>query len=62
METRFEEANTAFAVTYTTNEPSVSTVATVADGDAVASNEIGAVFLNMQAQIDELRAAINAGL
>lgn len=43
-----------FAVTYTTNSPSASTTATVADGDVITSAETGALFFNMQAQIDAL--------
>jgi hypothetical protein len=47
-------STSAFTVTYTTNQPTASTTATVADGDAVTSAETGALFFNMQAQIDAL--------
>ena len=55
-----DDAGEAFTVTYTTNSPSASNVATVADGDVITSAEVGALFFNMQAQIDALRTAINA--
>ena len=44
----------AFAVTYTSNSPTASTTATVADGSVITSAETGALFFNMQAQIDAL--------
>jgi hypothetical protein len=57
----------AFTITWTTNTPSASTGATIADGDAVTSAEVGAVLFNQQAQITALiadvlaiRTAVNA--
>jgi hypothetical protein len=57
----------AFTISWTTNTPSASTTATIADGDAVASTESGAVLFNMSAQITALiadvlaiRTAVNA--
>lgn len=53
------DAANAFTVTYTTNSPSASTTATVADGSVITSAETGALFFNMQAQIDALKTAQN---
>ena len=44
----------AFTVTYTTNNPTASTVATVADGSVITSAETGVLFKSMQRQIDAL--------
>jgi hypothetical protein len=62
METRFVKSIIALAVTYTTNEPSVSAAVTIADGDDCTASETGALFFNMQRQIDELKEIIDAGL
>jgi hypothetical protein len=57
----------AFTISWTTNTPSASTTATVADGDAVASTESGAILFNHNAQIAAIivdiaaiRTAVNA--
>jgi hypothetical protein len=65
LNTRFETATaatytapattvSAFTISWTTNTPSASTTATIADGDAVASTESGAVLFNLSAQVTAL--------
>ena len=51
---------TALTITWTTNDPTASTAATVADGDAVASTESGVLFKTMNAQIAALTADVLA--
>ena len=45
---------TALTITWTTNDPTVSTAATVADGDAVASTETGVILKTTNAQVAAL--------
>jgi hypothetical protein len=48
----------AFTITWTTNDPTASTAATVADGSAVTSAETGVLFKSMEAQITAMRTDI----
>jgi len=50
----------ALTITWTTNDPTASTAATVADGDAVASTETGVILKSMNAQIAAILVDIAA--
>jgi hypothetical protein len=49
-----------FTITWTTNAPSASTAATVANGSAVTSAEVGAILFNHNAQIAALKVDMAA--
>ena len=72
LNTRFEvvsEANASeITITWTANEPTASTTQTIADGDSPTVAETGQFIQNMTtefnklvAEVEELRAAMNAG-
>ena len=51
-------STSAFTITWTTNTPTASTTATIADGDVVTTAELGAIIFNQQAQITALIADV----
>jgi hypothetical protein len=50
----------AITITWTTNEPTASTLQTIADGDAPTSTELGQSVANIVAQLNQLRTDLIA--